>query len=169
MILTHPVSHPTDLHLMTPSPFDSSPSVTTWPHIHTSRIACKSLAFLFLPIRVAGPSRLNGWLSPLSVIAAGSAVGGSSAMVLGEAGGSTSGPGSTGCEGRGSGECWLSRFMSHLPLSNCSDSGVSRGSSWSRDLGLPAPLLSWCVRISSSNPSSFSVSLAFSSPLPWSS
>ena len=94
MILTHPVSHPADLHLMMPSPFNTSPSVTTWPHIHTSRIACKSLAFLFLPIRVAGPSRLNGWLSPPLVITAESAVGRSSAMGLGGAGGSTSGPGS---------------------------------------------------------------------------
>jgi hypothetical protein len=155
---------------MTPSPFDISSSVTTWPHIHTSRIACKSLVFRFLPKRVAGPSRMNGWSALPSVSTAKSAVGGPLTWVLGEARASTSGPGGNSCGDRGSGECWLSRAMLHLSLSSRSNSGVSKGLSWSRYSGLPAQssLLSWYPKISPSKPSSFSGSLASSSPLPWS-
>jgi hypothetical protein len=80
---------------MTPSPLDISSSVTASPHVHTSRIACKSRAFRFRPTRVAGPSTTNSWSSVGSIMcdedAAISGVGGSCSGGLGEAGSGSAG------------------------------------------------------------------------------
>ena len=87
--LTHSV-----LHLMMPSPLDISLSVTAWPHVHTSSIACKSLAFHFWPRHVAGPSSVNGWLPISSGFLVGAAIstaGGSSLGTSGETGAGSAG------------------------------------------------------------------------------
>lgn len=72
--------------------------------MHTSKIACKSLAFRFLPIRVTGPSSVNGWLSVPSLV--GANIGRSSTGTSGEVGvGSMSGLWGGSAGDRGSGEC----------------------------------------------------------------
>ena len=75
---------------MMPLLLDISLSVMALPHVHTSRIACKSQAFHFCPTCITGPSTTNLWSSIGSIMckedAVISGVGGSCSGGLREAG-----------------------------------------------------------------------------------